>query len=61
MTPVNYHTQEERDFRVNVWRNNLVPYNQNDYGDDPRKIEVSKKAPAELTELGRKLLGDLPW
>lgn len=61
MTPVDYHAQEERDFRVKVWRNNLVPYNQNEYGEDPRKIEVSKNIPAELTELGRKLLGDLQW
>lgn len=61
MTPETYHTEEEREFRIKVWKENLVPYNQNEYGADERGLERNSGRSAELTELGQKLLGLRPW
>jgi hypothetical protein len=61
MTPELYHTEEEREQRINAWKNNLEPYNQNSYGEDSRQLEANKPRPAELDQLGRKLLGELHW
>jgi ectoine hydroxylase-related dioxygenase (phytanoyl-CoA dioxygenase family) len=61
MTPASYHTEEEREFRINAWKGNLVPFNQNEYGEDPRGIEKAKPTYASLTELGKKLLGEVAW
>lgn len=61
MTPETYHTEEEREFRIKVWEKNLVPYNQNEYGADERGLERNSGRSAELTELGKKLLGLSPW
>jgi ectoine hydroxylase-related dioxygenase (phytanoyl-CoA dioxygenase family) len=53
-------SEEERQKRINCWQHNLpppYPY----FPGDPRKIEEQREKPAELTELGRKLLGLESW
>jgi ectoine hydroxylase-related dioxygenase (phytanoyl-CoA dioxygenase family) len=61
MKPEAYATQEERDFRINVWTNNLTPYNNNEYGNDPREWEKNSGVRAKLSVLGEKLLGLRAW
>jgi ectoine hydroxylase-related dioxygenase (phytanoyl-CoA dioxygenase family) len=46
--------------RVDCWRQNMHPAGS-PYPGDPRRIEQSRKHPAELTGLGRKLLGLDRW
>jgi hypothetical protein len=53
-------TEENRQARMECWRNNTRPAARAVPGG-PRKIEEHQSAPAELTELGRKLLGVDRW
>jgi len=46
--------------RVNLWRNNLPPSGKA-FPGDPRRIEEQRTQPAELTPLGRRLIGLDRW
>jgi len=59
MNPADEDNDELRQTRINCWRNN-VPMPGRPFPGDPRKIEQGKP-PAELTALGRKLLGLDRW
>jgi hypothetical protein len=53
-------TEEQREHRIRCWRKHLPPGNQV-FPGDPRHIEEETFPTAELTPLGRKLLGLDPW
>jgi len=53
-------TDENRQARIECWRNNTHP-SAKSFPGDPRRIEEQRSAPAELTDLGRKLLGIDRW
>ena len=55
MNPARGDNEEVRDQRVESWRTNTPP--PAGRSPDPRHIEEQRSAPAELTPLGRKLLG----
>jgi hypothetical protein len=46
--------------RVDIWKRNTHPAGPA-FPGDPRGIEEARTEPAQLTELGRKLLGADPW
>jgi Phytanoyl-CoA dioxygenase (PhyH) len=52
--------EAKRQVRVNCWRNRLPPPYPH-FPGDPRKIEERLGTPAQLTPLGRKLLGLDSW
>ncbi len=52
---------EARRSRIEHWRNNLPPQQHSAFPGDPRKLEEQRTAPAELTSLGRRLLGLDSW
>jgi hypothetical protein len=52
--------EETRSVRINCWRNRLPPPGA-PFPGDPRKIEEQRGEPAQLTALGRKLLGLDSW
>ncbi|MBV9582792.1 MAG: phytanoyl-CoA dioxygenase family protein [Chloroflexi bacterium] len=60
MNPAAQQTEETRSARIECWRANTHP-SARSFPGDPRKIEEQRSAPAELTELGRKLLGLERW
>jgi hypothetical protein len=60
MNPVRQQTEETRQARIDCWRNNTHPATRA-FPGDPRRIEEQRSAPAELTDLGRKLLGIDSW
>jgi hypothetical protein len=60
MYPARYEREEERQHRIHCWQNRLPPGNQT-FPGDPREIEQQYFQTAELTPLGRKLLGVDKW
>ena len=60
MNPAAGLSEETRRARIDAWRNNTPPPAKS-FPGDPRRIEEQRSAPAELTDLGRKLLGLDPW
>ena len=52
--------EARRQERVESWRQNRAPAGKA-FPGDPRGIEEARTSPAELTDLGRKLLGLDPW
>jgi Phytanoyl-CoA dioxygenase (PhyH) len=60
MNPARGDNEEVRDQRVESWRTNTPPPGR-PFPGDPRHIEEQRSAPAELTPLGRKLLGADAW
>jgi hypothetical protein len=61
MVPEHYVPEAERQERIEHWRHNTPPYNEQGFVADPRGIEQAKGAPAQLTDLGRRLLGLDAW
>jgi hypothetical protein len=59
MSPVGDYNEEVRQDRINMWRERLPPAGKAFPGDD-RHIE-GQNSPAELTNLGKKLLGLVKW
>lgn len=53
-------SEEDRQFRIKAWRERLSPGGK-PFPGDPRGLEQKYGKTAELTELGRKLLGLDPW
>jgi len=60
MFPIERLTEEQREHRIRCWREHLPPGTQV-FPGDPRKIEEQHFKTAELTPLGRKLLGLDSW
>jgi ectoine hydroxylase-related dioxygenase (phytanoyl-CoA dioxygenase family) len=60
MNPVAQETDENREMRIGCWRNNTHPPSKS-FPGDPRLIEEQRPAPAELSDLGRRLLGIDRW
>lgn len=60
MNPADRLSAESRRQRIDCWRNNTHP-TARAFPGDPRQIEEQRAAPAELTGLGRKLLGLDAW
>jgi len=60
MNPADRVTEETRQARIQCWQESTHPQARS-FPGDPRRIEEQRSAPAELTELGRKLLGLDPW
>ncbi len=60
MNPAAGQTEENRQRRISCWRNNTPPPTKA-FPGDPRRIEEQRPAPAELTDLGRKLVGLDLW
>jgi len=60
MNPAANMTQETRQARIQCWQDNTHPQTRA-FPGDPRRIEEQRSEPAELTDLGRKLLGLDPW
>jgi ectoine hydroxylase-related dioxygenase (phytanoyl-CoA dioxygenase family) len=60
MNPAQEDDEERRRQRIDCWRNNTHPAARA-FPGDPRRIEEQRPAPAELTDLGRKLLGIDRW
>ena len=61
MTPADAVSGQDRQARIEHWRHNAPPFNEQGFVADPRGIEQSKAAPAHLTALGRRLLGVDAW
>jgi ectoine hydroxylase-related dioxygenase (phytanoyl-CoA dioxygenase family) len=60
MYPADRMSDEVREQRIAQWRNHTPPYNSV-FPGDPRRIEEEEGVTAELTPLGRKLLGVDRW
>ena len=60
MFPAKMLTSDQRDHRVNCWKNRLAPGNKI-FPGDPRNFEAEFGTTAELTALGCKLLGAEAW
>ncbi len=60
MHPAEYEDEEQRLERIRLWRE-LEPPIRPDFPGDPRGWEKKNAQTAELTELGEKLLGLMPW
>lgn len=60
MSPAREDDEEARQTRIRAWRDHLPPPGTA-FPGDPRKIEQQVGAPAELTPLGRKILGADRW
>jgi hypothetical protein len=60
MTAAQEQNEEMRRHRVECWRNRLPPGNKV-FPGDPREVEQKRYATAELTPLGRRLLGLDSW
>ncbi|MCW3052122.1 MAG: Protein involved in biosynthesis of mitomycin antibiotics/polyketide fumonisin [Chthonomonadales bacterium] len=60
MVPAKEHEEEQRQHRIDCWRNRLPPGGKT-FPGDPREIEQKRYQTAELTPLGRKLLGLDSW
>jgi ectoine hydroxylase-related dioxygenase (phytanoyl-CoA dioxygenase family) len=60
MNPANEQNDELRQQRIAAWRGNTHPAARA-FPGDPRGIEERRDSPAELTNLGRKLLGVDSW
>jgi hypothetical protein len=53
--------EEQRQARIERWRNRLKPPNDRAFPGDPRRLEELHGKTAELTPLGRRLLGLDRW
>jgi ectoine hydroxylase-related dioxygenase (phytanoyl-CoA dioxygenase family) len=60
MNPAASMTDETRQARIQAWQKNTPPPSRS-FPGDPRGIEERRSAPAELTDLGKKLLGVDRW
>jgi len=60
MNPAALQSEENRQMRIASWRDNTHPSSKS-FPGDPRRIEEQRAAPAELSPLGRKLLGIDRW
>ncbi len=60
MNPAALLSEENRQSRIDSWRTNTHPAAKS-FPGDPRRIEEQRPAPAELTSLGRRLLGIDRW
>ncbi len=60
MHPARAEDEERRQERIRQWREHCPPGNKT-FPGDPRRIEEEQGKAAELTPLGRKLLGLDPW
>ena len=60
MMPAEEENPELRDWRVNSWKNRIAPEGYA-FPGDPRNWEQEKHKTAELSELGKKLLGLNNW
>jgi hypothetical protein len=60
MYPAQEADEEQRQQRIDLWRNRRHPDGPGFVGD-PRRVEEHHYPTAELTPLGRKLLGLDPW
>ncbi|MBT6507163.1 MAG: phytanoyl-CoA dioxygenase, partial [Marinovum sp.] len=60
MAPADPDNAAERAERIRLWRD-IEPPNRPDFPGDPRDWEKNHYGPAELTPLGRKLLGLDLW
>jgi hypothetical protein len=60
MNPSARMTEEMRQARIQSWENNTHPQSRS-FPGDPRRIEEERSSPAQLTDLGRKLLGLDAW
>jgi ectoine hydroxylase-related dioxygenase (phytanoyl-CoA dioxygenase family) len=60
MNPAAQQSEENRQMRIDCWRNNTHPAAKA-FPGDARRIEEQRAAPAELSDLGRRLLGLDRW
>lgn len=60
MMPAEEDNEELRNWRINSWKNRIAPEGYA-FPGDPRKWEQTKYEAAELTDLGKKLLGLNNW
>jgi hypothetical protein len=60
MNPADEQNDELRERRISAWRDNTHPAGRA-FPGDPRGIEEQRESPAELTALGRRLLGADTW
>jgi len=60
MMPAEEDNQELRNWRINSWKNRIAPEGYA-FPGDPRNWEQTKYETAELTDLGKKLLGLSDW
>ena len=60
MMPAEEENQELKDWRVSSWKNRIAPEGYA-FPGDPRNWEQEKHKTAELSELGKKLLGLNNW
>ena len=60
MYPAREDNEDERQERIRLWRERLNPQNHSAFPGDPRRWEA-QFGPAELTDLGKKLLGLEKW
>jgi ectoine hydroxylase-related dioxygenase (phytanoyl-CoA dioxygenase family) len=60
MTPAEKENEELREWRIKSWRDRIAPEGYA-FPGDPRKWEQKHAETAELTELGKKLLGLKNW
>jgi len=60
MMPVQENDEAQRQWRINSWRDRIAPEGYA-FPGDPRKWEQTKYDTAELSELGKKLLGLQSW
>lgn len=57
----NEQDDEERQRRIELWQKRLPPSYKRAFPGDPRELEVKFGKTAELTELGKKLVGVERW
>lgn len=60
MNPAAQVSEQDRQSRIACWQANTHPQARA-FPGDPRRLEEQRPAPAELTHLGRRLLGLDPW
>lgn len=60
MMPAEEHNEPLRQWRIHSWKERIAPEGYA-FPGDPRKWEQTKYGTAELTELGKKLLGLEKW
>ena len=60
MTPAQPQNSELRDWRIKSWKERIIPEGY-PFPGDPRNWEQLKYPTAQLTELGEKLIGNIPW
>lgn len=61
MSPANEADEEQRQRRIELWQNRLPPDYKRAFPGDPRQLEEKFGKTAELTDLGKKLVGVVRW